>query len=166
MTWRRILPILIATLVMGFAYAGLFNACVRHDDTWGRTTIVREWGVEREVRMDRDLDGRTDVRIRYPGSDRQISNHDRPSEIWIDSDLDGVIDLHWADGDPPVLEERLADGRVRVVRGEAAQIRYDRGHSLHSCLGTYLTAAERPGGRRNKDAGASALSAAANGAVR
>ena len=119
---------LIVTLLMGVAYAVMFRARVYYDASWGRTTIVRRWGIEREIRIDRDLDGRTDARIRYRGADRRIATHDRPSEIWVDSELDGVFDLHWIDGDPPVLEQRLAGGGVTVLRGGDARIPNARLH--------------------------------------
>jgi hypothetical protein len=104
----------------------LFKRRTYEDDYWGRMTVVTEWGFEREVRMDRDLDGRPDIRIRYPRAWRRISHHDRPSEMLIDDDLNGEFDIRWCDGSVPVLEYKRPNGRTYVIRGSAADIPNDR----------------------------------------
>jgi hypothetical protein len=119
---RRIIVAATALAVLAGAWVLLFPRRTRQDDTWGRTTVISRWGIEREVRIDRDLDGRVDVRIRYPGQQRQIATHDRPSEIWVDTDLDGSHDVHWKDGKPPVLERGIGTARYDVIRGAAADL--------------------------------------------
>lgn len=97
MTGRRKWALVASVgLVVGVASTPiLFGSRTRTDEYWGETTIRRRWGVEREMLIDRDLDGTADVRITYPGANRMIATHDRPHSVHIDNDLDGTFEIEW-----------------------------------------------------------------------
>jgi hypothetical protein len=123
--------------------AFLFGSRTRRDDYWGDTTIRKRWGVEREILIDRDLNGNADVRITYPGLHRTIATHDRPEVLQIDNDPDGTFEIEWKSGPPPRLRVTSKQGTA-VYTGADAQFPSQRLHirSRHE-LG--LTSGAQPG---------------------
>ena len=105
----------------------LFRSYTRRDQYWGDTTVRRRWGIEREMLIDRDLDGRADVRIRYPGAQRRIATHDVPEWIQIDNDLDGTFEIQWTAGPPPQLRIASEKGTA-VFEGAGAELPNQRLH--------------------------------------
>jgi hypothetical protein len=98
----------------------LFGSYTRRDEYWGATTIRRQWGIEREMLIDRDLNGRADVRIRYPGAYRKIAVHDVPDRIQIDNDLNGTFEIEWTAGPPPRLRIASEKGNAVFEGADAA----------------------------------------------
>lgn len=112
--------ILVVAALCAAAGVHLFGSRRTTDDYWGETTIRKRWGTEREMVIDRNLDGIPDMRVSYPGTSRTIATHDRPSRLLIDNDLDGVFEIEWRDG-PPVLRITSPTGTMEY-RGPDAEL--------------------------------------------
>jgi hypothetical protein len=113
--------VLVGTSAAVVAAILLFGSNTRIDDYWGETTTRRRWGIEREKLIDRDRNGRPDVRVIYPARHWKIATHDSPSRVLVDNDLDGVFEIDWQAGPPPTLSITSPQGR-RVFRGPDAEL--------------------------------------------
>jgi hypothetical protein len=119
-------------LLAACAAAYAFRWRTRDHAHWGSVRQIWRWGRAAEMRMDRNRDGRPDLRLTYERVSTTFDNNP-PDAYWEDRDFDGRYDLHAVYGGQQVQTIRLDENRdgvfERTLQGDAAR-QYRQQHPL------------------------------------
>jgi hypothetical protein len=118
--------IIIIAVLLGLAASvgiWLFRIRTDNDDPRGIVRYRWKWGLASEILIDRDRDGRFDLKVIYPGRFREFASDDSPHELWADQNFDGRFDVMWrVEGGLVVRQDIDGDGVFETeVRGTEAE---------------------------------------------
>ena len=119
----RILIIAIVAGVCLGASAWMFRVRTDNNDPRGVIRYRWKWGRASEISIDRDRDGRADVKVFYPGRFRDFASDDPPRELWADQNLDGRFDVMWRREDSLIVRRDVDDDGIleTELRGADAE---------------------------------------------
>ncbi|HEX2834371.1 MAG TPA: hypothetical protein VHW00_15280 [Thermoanaerobaculia bacterium] len=75
------------------AFAWMFRWQSESDPRRGEITYQWKWGRAREIRFDRNLDGRIDLIIGFRAEDTDFFEDVPPSELHVDQNYDGTFEI-------------------------------------------------------------------------
>lgn len=121
---RRIAIVAAVLAVAAASTAWLFRTRTDRDDSRGVIRYRWAWGRASEISVDRDRDGRSDLKVVYPRKFRDFAADDPPRELWADQDFDGRFDVMWRRGEDGLIVRRddNDDGSLETeLRGAEAE---------------------------------------------
>lgn len=117
----------------GLVYAHYFRSETTDDPTWGRMIKKWRWGRPVELTLDRNRDGKVDVKIRYRGTSNAFITDEVPEEYWQDTEYRGFFDLHvvFSSGSVQRIElDRDGNGAPERILIGADAVTFHRSQSL------------------------------------
>lgn len=99
----RVVVTAVSIASMLFLAVWLFRTRTEVHDPRGVVRYQWRWGYAKELTIDRDRDGRVDMRAIYRGHFREFAADDQPIELWVDQDFDGQFDGRWQRNDDFVV---------------------------------------------------------------
>jgi hypothetical protein len=124
----------VAVLLAACAMAYAFRWRTREHAYWGNVREIWRWGRAAEMRVDRNRDGRPDLRLLYDRGSATFDNNP-PDAYWEDRDFDGHYDLHAVYERMRIQTIELDDDRdgvyERTLRGSDA-VEYRQQHPLNA----------------------------------
>jgi hypothetical protein len=130
---RASLLVAAVVLVLLAAFGWAFRHHTDDNPALGITTYRWRWGRPYSVEMDRNRDGRRDLRCLVDTGQSTFSPHTAPSECWVDTSFRGNFDRHviFERGNVVAVDLLASDGTLRKrLTGAEAQRDYTSSWSL------------------------------------